>query len=1087
MLTLIYCQNQAHGTDEILKRITEDVAQERPNRILMVPELISHDVERRLCAVAGDTASRFAQVLTFSRLASRVAEMAGSGAEQCMDNGGRIVAMASAARSLHSRLKAYASVETKPEFLASLIEAVDEFKRCCVSSEDLGAAADSIAQENSLFAQKLSELSLLLETYDALCQRGKRDPRDLMTWVLHQLRDSDFAESHEFYIDGFPDFSRQHMEVLEYLISNSEHVTVCLNCDKEGSQAMAYEKAGATAWDLLQFAKSNGIQYKTVVLEEAASKLSAVRGKLFQGQITPNPQNAEVVRLFRANSVYQECQIAAQTVRQLVQKNYRYRDIAVVCTDLASYSAPLRLVFRRCDIPLYLAGTESVLQSGVITTVISALDAVIEGMEQRSVLRYLRSSLSPLTLEECDLVENYAIIWGISGKRWQESWTSHPEGLSGQWNDKSRELLRRLNDLREQAVMPMLRLLQGLQNAKFLRDQVEVLYDFLEDTKFASRLNDLAAEMEQDNDFRGAQICNQLWEVLLGALEQLYDVLGDTDWDVENFSRLLRLMLSQYDVGTIPPVLDAVTAGDVGAMRCQREKHLIILGANEGQFPGYAGYSGLLSDQERKVLRDHNVFLFGGNMENLQTEFAEIHGVFCGAEESITLTCSEEPSFVYRRLCQMTGGTEIMAEDYLVGIENAADAAAVLVVSEDQDTAEQLGLEELYEKILHSKDYSLGSIQKENVSKLYGKQLKLSASQVDRQAECRLSYFLQYGLRAKERKEATVDPAEFGTYVHSILEQTAREVMELGGFHAVDLETTLAIADRYSKSYAAERFSELDSQRMEYLFQRNVKELKLVVQELWRELSNASYAPQRFELHFADDGEMPAIDISGRQIDAQLRGFVDRVDLWQHAGANYVRVVDYKTGKKDFDYCDVFNGVGLQMLLYLFALEEQGREVTGDTPIPAGVQYFPARVPYVSAASSHDESWMKERQKQLVRKGLLLHDEESLAAMDPSEKLDYLNCKRSKDGGLVGDLADRYQMIQLKRYVMAFLCRMVDDIASGNVQPNPYTRGTSHDACTFCPYGAVCHKQSVEGRRNYKAMSQERFWEEIGKEVDNDG
>jgi ATP-dependent helicase/DNAse subunit B len=122
-----------------------------------------------------------------------------------------------------------------------------------------------------------------------------------------------------------------------------------------------------------------------------------------------------------------------------------------------------------------------------------------------------------------------------------------------------------------------------------------------------------------------------------------------------------------------------------------------------------------------------------------------------------------------------------------------------------------------------------------------------------------------------------------------------------------------------------------------------------------------------------------------------------------------------------------------------------------------------------------------------VRKGLLLRDEDALKAMDPTEKLDRLNCKRNKDGDLVGDLADRAQLKQLKRYVMDLLRRMVNDIASGNVQPNPYTRGSTHDACTFCPYGSVCHKEYVQGRRNYKTMTQDRFWEEIGKEVDSRG
>ncbi len=1086
MLTLLLCQDQSAGTDEILKRIAQDVAREQPGRILIVPELISHDIERRLCTAAGDTASRFAQVLTFSRLASRIAETAGFGAEQCMDNGGRIVAMAAAVRSLSSRLKAYASVETKPEFLAELLDAVDEFKRCCIAPGDLQRASEAVSQENSLFAQKLSELSMVLEAYDAICAQGKRDPRDLMTWVLHQLLDGDFGENHVFYIDGFPDYTRQHMAILEHLIHASANVTVSLNCDIPGSHAMAFEKAGATALELIRMANDLGVEYKLLALPQCSGPLQTVRTNLFQGKTDP-VSAPSALRLYRADSPYEECQLAAQTIRQLVSSGCRYRDIAVVCTDTAAYRASLRLVFRRSGIPLYLAGTEDVLQSGVMSTVLSALDAALDGLEQRSTLGYLRSSLSPVSLRQCDMLENYVIVWGISGKRWLEKWTGHPDGLSGRWDDHSKEVLQQINATRQTVVEPLLSLRQKLQKSDLLRDKITALYEFLEETAFAARLQALAAELEADGDFRGAQICSQLWEILLCALEQLYDVLGGTAWDNENFTRLLRLLLSQYDVGTIPPVLDAVTAGNVSAMRCQREKHLILLGAGEGKLPGYSGSAGVLTDLERVTLRSLGVPLTGGSLEGLQSEFAEIFGVFCGAEESVTVTCSEEPSFVYRRLCHMAGGLETQAKAVLSGLENDADAAEFLVAANAQKLAEESDLQELYHRIRNGRNYKMGMIRPENIEKLYGKQLNLSASQVDRQAECRLSYFLQYGLRAKERKEARVDPAEFGTYVHSVLEHTAKEVMTRGGFRQVDLETTLSIAQEASDAYCAEHFSQLDSQRMEYLFRRNMQELEMIVRELWREMHESEYLPSQFELNFATDGQMNAIRITDAAIPASLRGFVDRVDLWQHAGASYVRVVDYKTGKKDFDYCDVFNGVGLQMLLYLFALEENGEAITGPKPVPAGVQYFPARVPYVTAQSPNDDTWEKERRKQWVRKGLLLRDDASIAAMDPSEKLDTLGCKRSKDGDLSGDLADRGQMLQLKHYVMQVLKNMVDEIASGNVQPNPYTRGTVHDACTFCPYGDVCHKRTVEGRRNYQTMSAQRFWDEIGKELESNG
>lgn len=312
--------------------------------------------------------------------------------------------------------------------------------------------------------------------------------------------------------------------------------------------------------------------------------------------------------------------------------------------------------------------------------------------------------------------------------------------------------------------------------------------------------------------------------------------------------------------------------------------------------------------------------------------------------------------------------------------------------------------------------------------------------------------------------------------------------MEKGGFHSVSLEETMTLAQQFSQAYAQDHFSFLDSQRMEYLFRRNIQELEMVVRELWRELSQAQYEPRYFELNFDEQGEMPAVNIPNRSMEAVLRGFVDRVDIWKRGDSTYFRVVDYKTGKKAFDYCDVFNGVGLQMLIYLFALEKEGKQALPGQRISAGVQYFPARVPYLSVEGSlTEEEALAARKSSWKRSGLLLSDEDSLRAMDPSEKMDTLSCSQRKDGTLSGDVADRGQLGLLSDYMMGLLGKMAEDIASGNVEPNPYTRGTSHNACTFCPYGAVCHQETVEGRRNYKTMTAQRFWEEIEKEAKNSG
>ncbi len=1082
MLTLLMGTDWIANRDTVLQCLAADVKQEKPGRILIVPELISHETERRLCAAAGDSCSRFAEVLSFSRLAKRVSDYDNVPLKPCLDSGGRLVAMASAVKQLRSKLKAYASVETKPEFFGGLIDAMDEFKRCCITPADLKEA--SMRTEGSL-AQKLEELALLLEGYDSVCAQGKCDPRDQMAWLLEELEESDYGSQHTFYIDGFPDFTRQHMNIIQHLACVSENVVVSLNCDRAGSGALAFQKAGQTAAELLEFARRENIAVSVQMVTPREHPLSAVHGLLLEGDL--GHAHCENLQTIHLNSLRRECENALEQVVTLVTHGARFRDINIVCGNMSAYRNTLELMFEKCRIPVYVSGTEDILEQPAIATVFAALDAALGGFEQQDVLHYLKTMFSPLGVDTCDMVENYAIMWGIQGKKWTQPWLNHPYGLGQEWTDRSRERLAMLNDARDRAISPLLRLKKALDDAATLGDEVKALYAFLEEIHYSRKLAVCAQQLENVNGGPEAQILNQLWDILLTALEQLYDVLGDTVWEAENFTRLLKLLVSQYSVGTIPSVLDAVNIGPVNAMRCQQCKHLIVLGAEEGVMPSYAGTSGVLTDQERTALRRLGVPLTGGAMDGLLAEFADIYGVFCGADMSVTVSCSgDTPSFIYRRLKSL-GGECTETENAGMALADPAEAAAFLYRNKITAPLERWNIQQAYSQIVSSSTHTLGDISPKNIQKLYGEKLTLSASQIDRLAQCRLAYFLQYGLFVKERTVAEVNPAEFGTYVHAVMEYTVSEVMELGGFRQVGVEEMVAIARKHSDNYAAERFTELDSQREQYLFLRNWDELEQIVRDLWDEMQHCQFVPVGFEVGFGENQDISEIDVSGKTMAASLRGFVDRVDLWNDGRNNYFRVVDYKTGKKDFDYCDIYNGYGLQMLLYLFALEDGGLTMLGDNSVPAGVQYFPARAPLESADGIlTDEEARAVHKKNRKRKGLLLLDEAVLSAMEDTQKPERMPYSRKKDGTLSGNLADRKQFQLLKRYVFQKVGELVDEIASGAVAPNPYTRGI-YSACSYCPYSAVCHKLTVEGRRNYQAITDGRFWEDVTREVKENG
>ncbi len=385
--------------------------------------------------------------------------------------------------------------------------------------------------------------------------------------------------------------------------------------------------------------------------------------------------------------------------------------------------------------------------------------------------------------------------------------------------------------------------------------------------------------------------------------------------------------------------------------------------------------------------------------------------------------------------------------------------------------------------------YRLPPLSDAAVRRLYGQKLYLSASRVDQLSSCRCAYFLRYGLRLKPRKQASFDAPLFGTLVHEVLENTAARTMDEGGFAAVAPERLQQIAEEEMTASTQRQLGTLDgvNERFRYLFDRNRREVRRIVDVLGREMAKSDFQPVRFEMAFADGGELPPVPIGD---DAEISGFVDRVDLYESGGTLYVRVIDYKTGRKSFDYTDILSGIGLQMLIYLFTLCDLGADVFGRAPEPAGVLYVPARETVVPVgrrpdADEADAAHGSER----TRKGLVLDDETVITAMERTDGTpEFLPLRRKKDGSLSGDLASREQFALLKKFTMARLRACVDEIASGDVTPDPYTRGSAHSACAYCDFAQACHLDTYPGAvRRLAATERALFWEKVEKEVGDDG
>ncbi|MCI8524378.1 MAG: hypothetical protein HFF17_00290 [Oscillospiraceae bacterium] len=1078
--------------DAVLSRVSRAAAAGVVGQILIVPEQYSHEAERALCRAGGDGISLAAEVLSFSRLAARVAALYGGVSRRSLDQGGRLVAMAQAMEQVGSRLKLYGAGRRKPELLLRLLAALDEFRGACIDAAQLRHAA---AEAGGQLAVKLEELALIQESFETVCDALGQDAQDRLLRLQEQLEVYPYAAGRRIYLYGFSDFTGRELEVIGALLGEAETVVVGLLGD--GTDQGVFALGAETGRHLRAQTARCGCPLRVRRLPPALrpDELEHLRRNLFASAPSPWPSVPACLTLHHAGSVYAACLEAAGQIQRLAMEGWRYRDIAVCCTDAAVYRPVLESVLARASIPAYVSGADAADRDPLVGTVLSALDAATGGLEPEDVLRFLKSGLSPLDSEDCDRLENYVRTWRIRGRRWESEWDMHPDGYGFPLDEAAQSALSRLNDARIRGVGPLIALRDGLQAAGDTAGQAEALYAFLEHIGLAGTLERLQAKCQSEAELRQAQACGQIYELMIQALEQLHQVLGRTVREPEDFARMFAAVLSQYTVGTIPANLDSVAVGDPAAMRFGRRRFLLVLGADDGLFPAYPADSSVLSEQERRQLLSLGLAVSPGQSLGLDRTMTVLYQVLTSPSERLFVSYStDRPSHLFTRMQALFPAAPLGADAAIPEIflydaaavgELAASGAALAPLAQASGAVREAAAE-----IGARVRYRPGALERGGVEALYGKKLRLSASRADQFAACRCAYFLRYGLGLRTQKEAAFDAPVYGTFVHAILEETTRQVRQEGGFHQVSEERLLEIARARIDAYGDETLRRMlaRSERMAYLYRRNQEEVLEVVRELGRELRQSDFEPAGFEVEFSAAGAMPAVEIQGATAAAQLTGFVDRVDLYTRQGVTYVRVVDYKTGKKAFDYTDILSGMGLQMLIYLFALESGGDRVFGGRLQPAGVLYFPARRPVLTAAGKlPPEEAGKKRQSELVRKGLISENDVVLHAMEHFERQPvYMPYKLSAKGEKVGDLMDSGEMALLRAHVERTLARMADDLAAGGVDPDPVRRGPEDTACTYCDFAQVCHRASGEvADRPLRKIDRAGFWRALEEDAEH--
>lgn len=1070
-------------------------------QILLVPEQASHETERRLCETNGNGVSRYAEVFSFTSLHHRVLSREGGLAQAALDEGGRVLVMYAALRSLEGALSVLGNASRRPEFLISLLAAVDELKSCCVTPEHLRETA---SMTEGLGEQKLLDLALIYDMYNTLISRGAADPRDQLTRLAERLKTADFGWGADLYIDGFTDFTPQEELVIEALLPRVNTLTVALTCDtlQEAGETELFAPARHTAHRLLRMAKEHHVPYQVEFVHPANFRkqppLIHLEQALFDRETLPYEGDSQgKVLVFQGKDRREEVTWTAGKIRELVQAGVlRYRDIAVTARSMTGYHNLVESVFEEYRIPVFQSAMEDIIQKPVFALVMAAQELLSGEYGYEMVFRYLKTGLTNVGSKDCDTLENYVLLWNVRGNQWrkEKGFTLHPRGYQKELEEEDILILQKINEIRCKVIAPFEKAKQNPD--KTVKGQVLRLYQLLEEISLTDTLEARRKALLDLGEPEIAQEYGQLWESFCTGLDQCVDILGDLTMEPEEFTRLLRLLFSRYHVGSIPASLDRVAVGEAARLANRRVKAVFFLGADDASIPQLSAEQGLLTEEDRELLAEYGMPVSPGAEERYSRELTLVYTACTQPEEYLFVTwpvsgeggSENRPSFLVERLETIFPEMAGVAHPEKTLWNNPGRLR--LLALEDKVLRERMredsNLNGWLNRMEAAASWKRGKLSREMVSQLYGKTISMSASRLDRYRSCHFSYYLQYGLRARPRKTAAFDAPEYGTFVHFVLEYVLRAVKEQGGIAQVSDKEVQTLTERAVREYSRIYLGELEQQspRFRYLFLRLRHTVALVVKNVTEELRNSAFQPVFFELGFGRDKDLPPIELEEDGIRLSISGFVDRVDGWEEDGRLYLRVIDYKTGQKSFDFTEIWHGLGLQMLLYLFALED-GRLQSGvDEVIPAGVLYLPAREAVISGSRDMTQ---EERQrlvdKELTRKGLILDEPAVIQAMetDTGTGLRFLPLRvSSKTGEIRGSsLVSAQRLGRLKQHVGQILSEICLELKSGEITADPFWRGPNRNACLYCEYASACHfEESLGGerRRFIPSVSNEAFW-----------
>lgn len=982
----------------VAKRLKVELDNDRNAKMfVIVPDQFNFACQKLILEKLDTNVISQIEVLSFNRLVYRIYEEANYFKPE-ISNVERLTIIKNIVDKNIKKLKFFGKYTITSKVIVEINQLINLVNKNVIDMNEVEKVATSEDKSISeTLKAKLSDVKLIYTEYVKEVEALNMD-YNVLSVLAEKLAMNKDINGASFYFCEFYNFTNEQIAIIRMLEKFGAKITLVCQSDKYYEED-DYQSVFVPVQSLLNKLQITEANCSKITEEELLHNVKKEKEfadlkETYIRKCEPVSYQTEHIFFNEYSSTDKEVFDVCLKIMDLINKGYRFNDIALSVLDLESYDIKLVDALKSFGIPFYYENRRLLKNSKVVRTIMKMISIFESNFRITEVISFLKEELfKKITPDDVYAFENYVLL---KDPDYLHELTYKLQN-DNNWEPADENETRQKNKLRLERVNKVYDFLMSFKDKSesfgYKPCKIDDYYNFIN----SFMVDEFRAEFLELEDREIAKLDNIL---------EKWSRCENCEMSLNEFNEKLKILISDVSVSRVDEKLDEVVIYDAQRTNFLQVKNLIMVGY-KNMPKSMSTLTSLFSEKEGERLEENNIEF----NKNFKAQVYESKFIFFNMLEKVTdnlyisytnLDKSNKAAYatdLNRLLIRFEGNLKefSVSDDVIVDKLLITDDSIVKFILSKFDTID-LDKDVIVKALNKIKDkkllFDLIKYQKSDSVKVHDDidTLKLSFSGIEKYVECPFSYFLKYKLSVDKKKELTYDYLTTGNMIHEVFEHLFNKVID----EEIDLknyshEDMIKDIDNIFENELSTEFA--DTKRNLLSIKRTKKVVYRNTQNLIDQLKLGDFKVAHNELEFGDtetSSEKGIEFMIDDKVKVVLGGKVDRADICETDDKIYVNVVDYKTGVKSFDKEKAKQGINMQLVIYLKILLEKYK---GEKEVvPAGI--------YLSKINSKYTD-TEETLSDTVADGVFNVDAEALRHIDSNYlNSDFLPIKYNKDGSI---------------------------------------------------------------------------------------